>query len=79
MIAPEAGDGGAEGVPAAGRALAAASRGRISTIGSPTDPEEERIEVQTVPLDALEPVIRECRDSKTLVGLLWLQAGLIED
>lgn len=41
--------------------------------------EEERIELETVPFEALEPVIRECRDSKTLVGLLWLQAGLIED
>jgi 8-oxo-dGTP pyrophosphatase MutT (NUDIX family) len=38
--------------------------------------EEERIEVETVPLDDLDPVIRECRDSKTLVGLLWLRAGV---
>jgi 8-oxo-dGTP pyrophosphatase MutT (NUDIX family) len=36
--------------------------------------EEERIEIVTVPLSELDDVIRECRDSKTLVGLLWLKA-----
>jgi len=36
--------------------------------------EEERIEVLTVPLSQLDDVIRDCRDSKTLVGLLWLKA-----
>lgn len=36
--------------------------------------EEERIEVVTVPLAELDDVIRACRDSKTLVGLLWLRA-----
>ena len=36
--------------------------------------EEERIEVQTVPLSDLDRAIRACRDSKTLIGLLWLRA-----
>jgi ADP-ribose pyrophosphatase len=35
--------------------------------------EDERIEIVTVPLDDLDEVIRNCRDSKTLVGLLWLE------
>jgi hypothetical protein len=29
-----------------------------------------------VPLTELDSVIRDCRDSKTLVGLLWLRAFL---
>jgi hypothetical protein len=29
-----------------------------------------------VPLSDLDSVIRDCRDSKTLVGLLWLRASL---
>lgn len=36
--------------------------------------ENERIEIETVPLSDLDEVIRHCRDSKTLVGLLWLRA-----
>jgi 8-oxo-dGTP pyrophosphatase MutT (NUDIX family) len=36
--------------------------------------EEERIEVVEVPLAELDRVIRECRDAKTLVGLLWFKA-----
>jgi 8-oxo-dGTP pyrophosphatase MutT (NUDIX family) len=41
------------------------------------DPDEtERIEVVTVPLDALDDAIRDCRDAKTLVGLLWFRAYL---
>jgi 8-oxo-dGTP pyrophosphatase MutT (NUDIX family) len=36
--------------------------------------EEERIEVMEVPLDRLDDAIRDCRDSKTLVGLLWFRA-----
>ena len=36
--------------------------------------EEERIEVVAVPLDRLDEVIEECRDSKSLVGLLWLKS-----
>jgi ADP-ribose pyrophosphatase len=38
--------------------------------------ENERIEVVEVPLPELDSVIRDCRDSKTLVGLLWLRAFL---
>jgi 8-oxo-dGTP pyrophosphatase MutT (NUDIX family) len=38
--------------------------------------ENERIEVVEVPLTQLDRVIRDCRDSKTLVGLLWLRAFL---
>jgi ADP-ribose pyrophosphatase len=36
--------------------------------------EDERIEIETVPLDRLDDVIRDCRDAKTLIGLLWLRA-----
>lgn len=38
--------------------------------------EEERIEVVEVPLARLEEAIRECRDAKSLVGLLWLRGRL---
>ncbi len=41
------------------------------------DPDEnERIEIVEVPMSDLDSVIRDCRDSKTLVGLLWLRASL---
>ena len=36
--------------------------------------EEERIEIETYPLSSLDDLIARCRDSKTLVGLLWLRA-----
>jgi ADP-ribose pyrophosphatase len=36
--------------------------------------EHERIEVRQVPLADLDTTIRECRDAKTLIGLLWLQS-----
>jgi 8-oxo-dGTP pyrophosphatase MutT (NUDIX family) len=36
--------------------------------------ENERIEIETVPLSELDRVIRDCKDSKSLVGLLWLKA-----
>jgi 8-oxo-dGTP pyrophosphatase MutT (NUDIX family) len=36
--------------------------------------EEERIEIVEVPLADLDRVIQECRDAKTLVGLLWFKA-----
>jgi 8-oxo-dGTP pyrophosphatase MutT (NUDIX family) len=36
----------------------------------------ERIEVVEAPLDDLDDVIAGCRDSKTLVGLLWFRAYL---
>jgi ADP-ribose pyrophosphatase len=38
--------------------------------------ENERIEIVEVPLSELDHVIRDCRDSKSLVGLLWLRALL---
>jgi 8-oxo-dGTP pyrophosphatase MutT (NUDIX family) len=38
--------------------------------------DEERIEVVEVPLEELDKVIRECRDAKSLVGLLWLKADV---
>ena len=40
--------------------------------------ENERIEVVAIPLADLDETIRECRDSKTLVGLLWLRAFELE-
>jgi 8-oxo-dGTP pyrophosphatase MutT (NUDIX family) len=36
--------------------------------------EGERIDVRAVPLADLDATIRECRDAKTLIGLLWLKA-----
>jgi 8-oxo-dGTP pyrophosphatase MutT (NUDIX family) len=36
--------------------------------------EEERIEIRAVPLDDLDAVIRDCRDAKSLIGLLWFKA-----
>ena len=36
--------------------------------------ENERIVVRPIPLSKLDETIRECRDSKSLVGLLWLKA-----
>jgi 8-oxo-dGTP pyrophosphatase MutT (NUDIX family) len=36
--------------------------------------ENERIEIKAVPLDRLDDLIAECRDSKSLVGLLWFRA-----
>jgi hypothetical protein len=38
--------------------------------------EEERIEIVEVPLTEIDDVIASNRDSKTLVGLLWLKAYL---
>jgi ADP-ribose pyrophosphatase len=37
--------------------------------------ENERIEVESFPLDRIDDVIAECRDAKSLVGLLWFKAG----
>jgi ADP-ribose pyrophosphatase len=42
---------------------------------SETD-EDERIEIVELPLSRLDQTIRDCRDSKTLIGLLWLRAFL---
>jgi 8-oxo-dGTP pyrophosphatase MutT (NUDIX family) len=36
--------------------------------------ENERIEIVSEPLSRLDDVIRECRDSKSLVTLLWFRA-----
>ena len=36
--------------------------------------ENERIEIVKVPLSRVDELIRDSRDSKTLVGLLWLKA-----
>jgi 8-oxo-dGTP pyrophosphatase MutT (NUDIX family) len=36
--------------------------------------DSERIDVETPPLAELDEVIAACRDSKTLVGLLWFRA-----
>jgi len=36
--------------------------------------ENERIEVQAVPLDRLDEAIAASRDAKTLIGLLWFRA-----
>jgi ADP-ribose pyrophosphatase len=36
--------------------------------------ENERIVVREIPLSKLDETIRDCRDSKSLVGLLWLKA-----
>src|SRR3954468_12334596 len=36
--------------------------------------ESERIEVVEAPLERLDDVIAECRDAKSLVGLLWFRA-----
>jgi len=42
---------------------------------APLDAEEdERIEIVSEPLDRLDDVIRSCRDSKSLVTLLWFRA-----
>jgi 8-oxo-dGTP pyrophosphatase MutT (NUDIX family) len=36
--------------------------------------EEERIEIVEIPLDRLDEAIADCRDAKSLVGLLWFRA-----
>jgi ADP-ribose pyrophosphatase len=41
------------------------------------DPDEnERIEIVEAPLERLDDLIRDCRDAKTVAGLLWLRAYL---
>jgi ADP-ribose diphosphatase len=40
--------------------------------------ENERIEIVAVPLDRIDDAVRDCRDAKTLVGLLWFRAYLSE-
>ena len=36
--------------------------------------EDERITIRKLPLAELDDAIRDCRDAKTVVGLLWLKA-----
>ena len=36
--------------------------------------EDERIEIERVPLAEIDGAIERCRDAKSLVGLLWLKA-----
>ncbi len=36
--------------------------------------EQERIEVEVIPLARLDETIAGCRDAKSLIGLLWLRA-----
>jgi 8-oxo-dGTP pyrophosphatase MutT (NUDIX family) len=43
---------------------------------SASSEENERIEIVRWPLVELEDVIEECRDAKTLIGLLWLERRL---
>ena len=44
----------------------------------PLDAEEnERIEIVSEPLSHLDDVIRQCRDSKSLVTLLWFRAFVL--
>jgi 8-oxo-dGTP pyrophosphatase MutT (NUDIX family) len=38
--------------------------------------ENERIEIVEIPLDRLDATIKDCRDAKSLVGLLWFKAYL---
>ena len=41
------------------------------------EPDEgERIQIRHMPLAELDELIRDCRDAKTLVGLLWLKSML---
>lgn len=43
---------------------------------SASSEENERIEIVRWPLQRLEQAIAECQDSKTIIGLLWLQRTL---
>jgi ADP-ribose pyrophosphatase len=41
--------------------------------------ENERIEIVAEPLERLERVIGECRDSKSLVTMVWFRAFVLAD
>ncbi len=41
--------------------------------------DEERIEIVPWPLQRLDAAIEECRDSKSLIGLMWLRDELARD
>ena len=48
----------------------------LEDAGGASAEENERIEIVTRPLSELDDVIASCRDSKTLIGLLWFRAYL---
>jgi 8-oxo-dGTP pyrophosphatase MutT (NUDIX family) len=48
----------------------------LDDAGGASADENERIEIVTRPLSELDDVIEGCRDSKTLIGLLWFRAYL---
>jgi 8-oxo-dGTP pyrophosphatase MutT (NUDIX family) len=49
----------------------------LSDIDEPARAEEnERIEIVPWPLEGLDEAIDQCQDSKSLIALLWLAAGL---
>lgn len=48
----------------------------LSDAGHAEAEENERIEVVPWPLDRLDEAIEDCRDSKSLIGLLWLRGRL---
>ena len=47
----------------------------LSSSGPAQAEEDERIEIVPWPLERLDDAISECRDAKSLVGLLWLKAS----
>ena len=50
----------------------------LADAGAASADENERIEIVTRPLAELDDVIAGCRDSKTLIGLLWFRAYVRE-
>jgi 8-oxo-dGTP pyrophosphatase MutT (NUDIX family) len=52
-----------------------AAGGLRDATGTEPDP-GERIEIVEWPLDRLDDAIAECRDSKSLIGLMWLRLRL---
>ena len=58
------------------RARAPVPRHASSTRQHADSDENERIEIVRWPLDELDEAIDECRDAKTLIGLLWLARRL---
>jgi 8-oxo-dGTP pyrophosphatase MutT (NUDIX family) len=52
-----------------------AATGLSDALGVEPDP-GERIEIVPWPLHRLEAAIEECRDSKSLIGLMWLRSHL---
>jgi 8-oxo-dGTP pyrophosphatase MutT (NUDIX family) len=52
-----------------------AATGLSEAVGAEPDP-GERIEIVPWPLDRLDDALAECRDSKSLIGLMWLRSHL---